>query len=131
MDVGRRRQLVARPRAKPGRGGRLRIGRRVGGIAHGDPEPRAASGRGGAGFESGDGLGNELGVGAADRVVRNSNPGVRAMMNAEPKPEHRWLQQFVGEWTFETEAVMGPDQPPMKYTGTESVRTLGDLWVLC
>lgn len=53
------------------------------------------------------------------------------MMNVEPKPEHRWLQQLVGEWTFETEAVMGPDQPPVKHTGTESVRTLGDLWVLC
>lgn len=53
-------------------------------------------------------------------------------MNA-PKPEsqHLWLQQLLGEWTFETEASMGPDQPLIKSTGTERVRTLGDVWVLC
>lgn len=50
-----------------------------------------------------------------------------------PKPEsqHRWLQQLIGDWTFETEATMGSDQPPMKSTGTERVRTLGDVWILC
>lgn len=53
-------------------------------------------------------------------------------MEAEkPQPEHTWLQQLVGEWTFEGESFMGPDQPPMKSHGTESVRALGDLWVLC
>jgi hypothetical protein len=49
----------------------------------------------------------------------------------KPQAEHEWLQQLVGEWTFEGEASMGPDQPPMKSQGTESVRTLGGLWVLC
>jgi hypothetical protein len=50
-----------------------------------------------------------------------------------PKPEsqHLWLQQLIGEWTFENEASMGPDQPPIKSSGTERVRTLGDVWVLC
>ncbi len=52
-------------------------------------------------------------------------------MFAEPQKEHKWLQQFVGEWTYENECSMGPDQPPMKATGTESVRSLGGLWVLC
>jgi hypothetical protein len=51
-------------------------------------------------------------------------------MKAEPQKEHAWLQKFVGEWTFEGECVMGPGQAPMKSTGTESVRSLGGLWVM-
>lgn len=53
------------------------------------------------------------------------------MDSAKPQPEHVWLQQLVGEWTYENEASMGPGQPPMKMQGTESVRSLGGLWVLC
>jgi hypothetical protein len=52
------------------------------------------------------------------------------MMNAEPQKEHRWLGRLVGEWTFESEAVMEPGKPPEKSDGTETVRPLGDLWVL-
>lgn len=44
--------------------------------------------------------------------------------------EHEWLQQLVGTWKVDTEASMGPDQPPMKFESTESVRSLGGLWVL-
>jgi hypothetical protein len=44
---------------------------------------------------------------------------------AQPQKEHQWLQKLVGEWTFENEAMMGPDQPPLKSTGTETVRCLG------
>jgi len=43
---------------------------------------------------------------------------------------HEWLKQFLGEWTFENEARMGPDQPPMKSTGTEIARMLGDVWMI-
>lgn len=49
---------------------------------------------------------------------------------AEPRREHEWLRRLVGAWTFEAEASMGPGQPPMKASGSESVRPLGDLWVL-
>jgi hypothetical protein len=52
------------------------------------------------------------------------------MMQAEPQKEHQWLQKLVGEWTIEMEAQMGPDQPPTAHTGRESVRSLGDLWVI-
>ena len=52
-------------------------------------------------------------------------------MNVEIQREHQWLQKLVGEWTFENECVMGPDQPPMKAVGTDSVRSLGGVWVLC
>ena len=48
----------------------------------------------------------------------------------EPQAEHRWLQQLVGAWTLDGEATMGPGQPPATFTGTERVRSLGDLWVL-
>ena len=51
-------------------------------------------------------------------------------MKAEPQQEHQWLQKLLGDWTFESEASMGPDQPPGKFQGTESVRTLGGLWVI-
>jgi hypothetical protein len=52
-------------------------------------------------------------------------------MNTEPQNEHQWLQKLVGEWTYESECSMGSDKPPEKFKGSESVRSLGDLWVLC
>ncbi|MBC7815479.1 MAG: DUF1579 domain-containing protein [Planctomycetaceae bacterium] len=51
-------------------------------------------------------------------------------MHTEPQKEHQWLQKLVGEWTFEGECRMGPDQPPMKLTGSEVVRSLGGLWTI-
>jgi PhnB protein len=51
-------------------------------------------------------------------------------MNEQPTPEHNWLQKFVGEWTWESDCSMGPDQPPMKSSGTERVRSLGGLWTI-
>ncbi|NJL39506.1 MAG: DUF1579 domain-containing protein [Leptolyngbyaceae cyanobacterium RM2_2_4] len=53
-----------------------------------------------------------------------------SMMNAQPQKEHQWLQKLVGEWTYETEALMSPDQPSEKTAGTESVRSLGELWIV-
>lgn len=50
--------------------------------------------------------------------------------SAQPQKEHHWLQKLVGEWTCEAEAIMGPDQPPSKWKGTESVRSIGGLWVV-
>jgi len=52
-------------------------------------------------------------------------------MNAEPQKEHRWLQQLVGDWTYEIEGACGPDKPPQRLQGTERVRAVGGLWVLC
>jgi hypothetical protein len=53
-----------------------------------------------------------------------------SIMNSAPQKEHRWLQQLVGEWTSEAEAMMEPGKPPETFKGTESVRSLGDLWTL-
>lgn len=54
----------------------------------------------------------------------------QSTMMAEPQKEHRWLEKLVGEWTYETEATMEPGKSPEKWTGTESVRSLGGLWIL-
>jgi hypothetical protein len=51
-------------------------------------------------------------------------------MQVEPQREHQWLQRLVGEWTFENECIMGPDQPPAKHTGTETIRSIGGLWTM-
>jgi hypothetical protein len=50
---------------------------------------------------------------------------------AMPKPakEHEWLKQIAGEWESEGEAILAPDQPPMKIKGTESGRMVGGFWV--
>lgn len=50
-------------------------------------------------------------------------------METKPEKEHEWLQQLVGEWTFETKAKMGPDQPDETFRGKETVRSIGGLWI--
>jgi len=50
-------------------------------------------------------------------------------MHVEARKEHRWLERLVGEWAYENESVMGPDQPPVKFTGTETFHSLG-VWVI-
>ncbi len=52
-------------------------------------------------------------------------------MHTEPRKQHQWLLKLVGNWTFEADCKMGPDKPPVKSTGSETVRSLGGLWVLC
>ena len=52
------------------------------------------------------------------------------MTPATPQKEHEWLGRLVGEWTYENESDMGPDKPKMKFRGTETVRSLGGLWIL-
>jgi hypothetical protein len=55
---------------------------------------------------------------------------MEGMMQSEPQKEHQWLQRMVGEWTSEAEMKMKPDEPTVKSQGTESVRSLGGLWIL-
>ena len=60
-------------------------------------------------------------------ATETQQPG---MTKPEPQKEHRWLEQLLGEWTFEGEATMGPDAPPQKFQGIERVRSIGGLWFL-
>src|SRR5262249_12439944 len=70
---------------------------------------------------------------SAATLARRRSKSLRKekMMKVEPQKEHHWLQKLVGDWTFETECIMGPDQPPEKFAGSERVRSLGGVWVLC
>ena len=56
--------------------------------------------------------------------------GQEAPAMAKPTPEHSWLQKFIGEWTTDSKATMGPDQPPMQCSGTLTSREIGGFWVL-
>ncbi|HEU4560878.1 MAG TPA: DUF1579 domain-containing protein [Longimicrobium sp.] len=51
-------------------------------------------------------------------------------MKAETRKEHQWLHRLVGEWTVEAEAPAEEGQPAEKISGRESVRSLGDAWVI-
>lgn len=48
----------------------------------------------------------------------------------KPKPEHAWLEKFVGEWTTDSKGTIGPDQPPMECKGSLTSRKLGGFWVM-
>ena len=50
------------------------------------------------------------------------------MTPAVPQREHEWLHRMLGEWTYEMDAPEGKEAE--KSTGTETVRSLGGLWVL-
>jgi hypothetical protein len=54
---------------------------------------------------------------------------VESMM-AKPQKEHRWLDKLVGEWIYETEAQMAPGKPAEKAHGSESVKSIGGLWIV-
>jgi hypothetical protein len=51
-------------------------------------------------------------------------------MQATPQKEHQWLQKLVGEWTSEATMTTEPGKPAETCRGTESVRSLGGLWIL-
>jgi hypothetical protein len=51
-------------------------------------------------------------------------------MKAEITAEHAWLHRLVGEWHHEMVAIDGAEQPAGTMTGTETVRTLGEAWLL-
>jgi hypothetical protein len=53
------------------------------------------------------------------------------MEGSKPTLEHFWLQKIVGDWTYESEVDMSPGKPKEKFTGTEQIRGVGALWILC
>jgi hypothetical protein len=48
----------------------------------------------------------------------------------EAARDQGWLKQLVGEWDTRLKVYMQPDQPPAESTGTDSVRALGDHWIV-
>lgn len=47
-----------------------------------------------------------------------------------PATDQAWLKQLVGEWDIEFRIHMQPEQPPAAVVGTDSVRALGDHWII-
>lgn len=47
-----------------------------------------------------------------------------------PTPEHRWLQQHVGEWESVTKMLAGPDLPEAETRSLDRVRKVGEFWTL-
>jgi hypothetical protein len=52
------------------------------------------------------------------------------MTKNEPTKEHQWLLRMAGEWTCEGEAIMEPGKPPTTWSSSETVRTVGSMWVV-
>lgn len=50
------------------------------------------------------------------------------MQTVEPQDEHRWLHQLLGNWTYESNC--SPDKPDEVFKGSETFRSIGDLWVV-
>lgn len=50
-------------------------------------------------------------------------------MKADVAPPHRWLRQLVGDWVIEPVAIPG-EPPPPPHPGRETVRMLGEIWIL-
>lgn len=48
----------------------------------------------------------------------------------EQLEQHKWLEKLVGSWTIDYECLMGPDGKPSKSSGKETVRMLGEVWVV-
>jgi hypothetical protein len=51
-------------------------------------------------------------------------------MDATPGPQHEWLRQLEGDWVHETAVPPAPGQAADTLTGTESVRFLGNIWLV-
>lgn len=51
-------------------------------------------------------------------------------MHSELAPEHEFLNRFLGEWTFESEASIAPGGEVMRFNGTETFRSLNGRWVV-
>jgi len=49
-------------------------------------------------------------------------------MKLDIRDEHRWLARLAGEWTYEGQMI--PDEPQYRASGTETVRMLGEAWML-
>jgi hypothetical protein len=54
----------------------------------------------------------------------------RGSMEAKPQKQHEWLKRFVGQWEYECECPGEAGQPGAKFRGSETIRMLGDLWMV-
>jgi hypothetical protein len=68
---------------------------------------------------------------AATTVFSQAEDAPKAQPPAqEPTPEMLWLKQLVGEWDVQFKMFMGPDQPFNEADGSDTVRAVGNHWVV-
>ena len=48
----------------------------------------------------------------------------------EPQKEHKWLEQFVGDWDADIQMYMEPGKSPQTQKGTEHTRSIGGFWIV-
>ena len=51
-------------------------------------------------------------------------------MSAETQRLHPFLGRMVGEWEYDFESSTSEGGPPVRFTGTETVRHLGGVWIV-
>jgi hypothetical protein len=51
------------------------------------------------------------------------------VIHPAPSAEHKWLERYLGDWTYSSECPDEKGGPPMKFEGQETFRKVGDLWV--
>lgn len=69
-------------------------------------------------------------TGVALSAMQDEAPAQQQWEPPQPTKHHEWLQQLVGEWTFEANSPAGPGWEANKSSGTESVRALGGFWAI-
>ncbi len=69
-------------------------------------------------------LGVALAVFVSGVIAQSTPPGTSRASDQE------WLKQLVGEWDIEFKIHMQPEQRPTAAVGTDSVRALGDHWII-
>ncbi len=74
-----------------------------------------------------------IGAGIASLPAAPQDPAPEVQpeqpMFPEPTEHHKWLDQLVGTWSFESE-MGGEGMPAVKATGTDTVRSIGGRWVI-
>lgn len=53
------------------------------------------------------------------------------MFDPQPQEQHAWLAEMMGSWSLSGQGYADPSQPPFTFKGTEVVRPMGSLWVVC
>jgi len=52
-------------------------------------------------------------------------------MKVDPTKQHHWLKKLLGKWTTESQFCSQPGEAPQTLKGSEIVRAVGDIWVVC
>jgi hypothetical protein len=66
----------------------------------------------------------------ADASVNSQDKQVPSCPKVVLQKEHQWLDRLAGDWTYQAECCMGPNQPSFKHEGTETVSSLGKVWFI-